>query len=50
MRTRERYDAFMAAWGEANRESSNETVLNVYNEIREIGGVYLTREIEMNMD
>lgn len=43
----------MAAWGEANRESSNETVLNVYNEIREIreiGGVYLTREIEMNMD
>lgn len=45
--SRERYDAFMAAWGEANQESSNETVINLYNEIREIGGVYLIREIEM---
>lgn len=45
--SRERYDEFIAAWGEANMESSNETVVNIYNEIREIGGVYLTREIEM---
>ncbi len=45
--SRERYDEFMTAWGEANMESSNETVVNVYNEIREIGGVYLTREINM---
>lgn len=45
--SRARYDEFMAAWGEANMQSSNETVVNVYNEIREIGGVYLTREIEM---
>lgn len=45
--SRERYDEFMAAWGEANMDSSNETVINLYNEIREIGGVYLTREITM---
>lgn len=45
--SRERYDEFMAAWGEANMQNSNETVVNVYNEIREIGGVYLTREITM---
>ncbi len=48
--SRERYDRFMDAWGEANMENSNQTVLNVYNEIREIQGVYLTREIEMTMD
>lgn len=45
--SRERYDAFMAAWGEANMDRSNETVLNIYNEIREIQGVYMLREIEM---
>ncbi|WP_162925220.1 hypothetical protein [Aurantiacibacter odishensis] len=48
--SRERYDAFMEAWGEANMENSNQTVLNVYNEIRELQGVYLTREIMINMD
>ena len=48
--SRERYDEFMTAWGEANMESSNQTVLNVYNEIRELQGVYLTREIMINMD
>lgn len=48
--SRERYDAFMDAWGEANMESSNQTVLNLYNEIRELQGVYLTREILINMD
>ncbi|MFB0612418.1 hypothetical protein [Aurantiacibacter poecillastricola] len=45
--SRERYDEFMAAWGEANMDSSNETVVNVYNEIREITGVYMAREITM---
>ncbi|WAT16779.1 hypothetical protein OZN62_07445 [Aurantiacibacter sp. MUD11] len=45
--SRERYDEFMAAWGEANMDRSNETVVNIYNEIREIQGVYLLREIEM---
>ncbi|WP_147366963.1 hypothetical protein [Aurantiacibacter zhengii] len=48
--SRERYDAFMDAWGEANMQNSNETVVNIYNEIREIQGVYLTREIMMKMD
>ncbi|MWV27034.1 hypothetical protein [Aurantiacibacter rhizosphaerae] len=48
--SRERYDAFMEAWGEANMDNSNETVVNIYNEIREIQGVYLTREIKMMMD
>ncbi len=48
--SRERYDAFIEAWGEANMDRSNETVVNVYNEIREITGTYLTREIEMKMD
>ena len=43
--SKERYDAFMAAWGEANLDQSNETVLNLYNQIREIQGVYLTREV-----
>ena len=47
---RDRYDAFIEAWGEANMDRSNETVVNVYNEIREITGTYLTREIEMKMD
>lgn len=45
--SRERYDAFIEAWGEANMQNSNETVVNIYNEIREIQGVYLTREITM---
>ena len=46
--SRARYDAFMAAWGAANMESSNETVTNIYNEIRELQGTYLLREIEFN--
>ncbi|WP_271079458.1 hypothetical protein [Aurantiacibacter sp. MUD61] len=45
--SRERYDEFMAAWGEANMDQANETVINLYNEIREIQGVYLLREINM---
>lgn len=45
--SRQRYDEFMAAWGEANMDQANETVINLYNEIREIQGVYLINEIEM---
>ncbi len=45
--SRARYDEFMQAWGEANMDSSNETVVTLYNEIREIQGAYLLREIEM---
>jgi hypothetical protein len=43
--SRERYDQFMEAWGEANMDRSNETVTNLYNQIREIQGTYLLREI-----
>ncbi len=46
--SRERYDEFMAAWGRANMDRSNETVVNIYNEIREIQGVYMLRELEFN--
>lgn len=42
---RERYNEFMKAWGEENQEKSNETVLELYNEIREIQGEYMIREI-----
>jgi hypothetical protein len=43
--SRERYNAFMEAWGEENMDSSNETVRDLYNEIREIQGEYMLREI-----
>lgn len=46
--SRERYDEFMTAWGAANLDRSNQTVINLYNEIRQIQGVYLTREITIN--
>lgn len=41
------YDAFMAAWGEANMASSQQTVRELYNNIREIKGTYVLRELEM---
>jgi len=43
--SRERYNAFMEAWGKENQEASTEKVLELYNEIREIQGEYMTREI-----
>jgi hypothetical protein len=45
--SQERYNAFMEAWGEENMDSSNETVRDLYNEIREILGEYFVREITM---
>jgi hypothetical protein len=45
--SRERYSEFMEAWGNENMESSNETVLELYNEIREIQGEYMVREITL---
>lgn len=45
--SKERYDAFMKAWGEANIEQSNKTVRDLYNKIRTIKGVYLLREIDI---
>ncbi len=44
---RERYDEFMEAWGQENMDSSNETVRELYNEIREIQGEYMLREITL---
>jgi hypothetical protein len=45
---RARYNEFMEAWGNENMEASNETVLELYNEIREIQGEYMLREITLN--
>jgi hypothetical protein len=42
------YDKFMAAWGAANQESSNKTVIELYNKIRKIKGTYILRELKMN--
>lgn len=41
------YDKFMAAWGKANADSSNRTVIELYNKIREIKGTYILREIKL---
>ena len=45
--SRERYNEFMEAWGQENMDASNAKVLELYNEIREIQGEYLIREITM---
>jgi hypothetical protein len=45
-----KYDAMMEAWGKANMDSSQETVREVYNKIREIKGTYILRPIEMKME
>lgn len=42
------YDKFMAAWGAANQEASNRTVVELYNKIRTIKGTYILRELRMN--
>jgi len=43
--SRKRYNDFMEAWGKENQDASNKTVLELYNQIREIQGEYLVREI-----
>ncbi len=42
---RERYEKFLEAYGQANIDKSNETVLELYNKIRRIKGTYLLRKI-----
>ncbi|MEE4155603.1 MAG: hypothetical protein V2I27_15695 [Erythrobacter sp.] len=42
-----RYMAFLDAYGKANIDQGNQTVLELYNKIREIQGVYMLRQIEM---
>ncbi len=44
---RERYDEFLEAYGQANIDSANETVLELYNKIRRIQGNYLLRRIDL---
>lgn len=45
--SKERYMAFLDAYGKANIDTSNTTVLEVYNNIRTIQGTYLLRKVEM---
>jgi hypothetical protein len=42
---RERYEKFLEAYGQANIDKANETVLELYNKIRKIKGNYLLRKI-----
>ena len=44
---RERYEQFLEAYGQANIDKANETVLELYNKIRRIKGNYLLRKIEL---
>jgi hypothetical protein len=44
---RERYMEFLEAYGKANIDEANETVLELYNKIRRIQGNYLLRKIEV---
>jgi len=44
---RERYEAFLEAYGQANIDQGNETVLELYNNIRRIQGNYLLRRIDV---
>ncbi|MFZ9394876.1 MAG: hypothetical protein ACO25F_02300 [Erythrobacter sp.] len=43
------YDKFMAAWGKANQASSNKTVIDLYNKIRQIKGTYILREVKLHV-
>ena len=44
---RERYDEFLEAYGQANIDQANETVLELYNKIRRIKGTYMLRRIDV---
>ena len=44
--SKEKYDAFMTAWGNANEDSSRETA-KTYPELRKITGQYLMNEVTM---
>ena len=43
--SRERYEQFLEAYGQANIDQGNETVRELYNKIRRIQGNYLLRKI-----
>ncbi|MEL7190135.1 MAG: hypothetical protein AAGK17_11325 [Pseudomonadota bacterium] len=44
---KERYLAFLEAFGKANIDQGNETVLELYNKIRKIQSVALLREVKL---
>ena len=44
---RQRYEAFLDAWGQANIDMSNEKVLELYNKIRRNKGTYMLRKIDV---
>ncbi|MEO0689577.1 MAG: hypothetical protein AAFY51_04660 [Pseudomonadota bacterium] len=44
---KEQYMKFLEAYGKANIDQGNTTVLELYNKIRTIQGTYMLREIEM---
>ncbi|GMN03333.1 hypothetical protein [Erythrobacter sp. MTPC3] len=46
--SKERYMAFLEAYGKANIDQSNTTVLELYNNIRKIQGTYLLRGVEIS--
>ncbi len=48
--SKERYDEFMERWGQERIEAGNKTVLELYNKIRKIQGVYLLRRIDVKTD
>ncbi len=43
--SKERYMAFLDAYGKENLDKGNETVLKLYNQIRKIQGTYLLQEV-----
>lgn len=45
--SKERYMKFLEAYGQANIEEGNKTVLELYNKIRKIQGNYMLREINL---
>ncbi|MBD2842665.1 hypothetical protein [Erythrobacter rubeus] len=45
--SKERYMAFLDAYGKANIDQGNTTVLELYNKIRKIQGTYALRKVEM---
>lgn len=46
--SKERYMAFLEAYGKANIDAGNKTQIEVYNKIREIQGTYLLRKVTFN--
>ncbi|ASJ92184.1 hypothetical protein [Porphyrobacter sp. CACIAM 03H1] len=43
--SKERYMAFLEAYGKANIDAGNKTQIELYNKIREIQGTYLLRKV-----